>query len=83
MNIPKEAVEKFKTIVELRLYCYICDNSFEGMWQLTWIEKMELKDQYFIKANQIPRALENLVKEGVLSRVKKGVYKLETLNEAI
>ena len=81
MNIPKEAVEKFKTIVELKLYCYICDNAYEGEWHLTWIEKMELKDQYFINANQIPRALENLVKEKVLSRVKKGVYKLETLKQ--
>ena len=81
MNIPKSAVDKFKTIIELKLYCYIQANHYEGMWHLTWIEKRELKEQYFIKANQIPRALASLVKEGILSKVKKGVYKLETLNQ--
>lgn len=79
MEIPKTAVGKFKTIIELRVYCYILDNNFEGQWQLTWIEKQELKSQYFVKANQIPRALASLVKEGILSKVKKGVYKLENL----
>lgn len=76
MNIPKEIVDKLKTITELKLYCYILENSRDNIWILTWIEKQDIEDQYFIKSNQIPRVLETLVKEGLIKRIKKGTYKL-------
>lgn len=74
--IPQEIAVKLKSLTEVKLYCYIFDNQLQGFWEYNHIEQIAINDSYLLTNQQVKLALNSLVTNGILLRVKKGFYKL-------
>lgn len=74
--------EKFTSLNQIKVYTHIEENIREGVWTSNWIEFDEIKSKYLIKRTTAARCVRELVLLGIITKLSKGVYKINRETEA-
>ena len=77
MEISKEAIARVRGLNELKVYCFFSDKSDDsGFFTVDKVDYFDLDEKFYVSKTRTVIALQGLIVNGVIERIKRGKYKI-------